>query len=285
MTRKMLTGFGLVITVIVIIILVLSIYRGAKSTYKDYLSEVEDNFNNMPAQKQEIITNEDLADLPLPVRNYLQYAGVIGTPKAACYSVNIDGEFKMSKNSDWASVEVEQFSFIQKPARLFYMKLKLMGLTIFGFHHYESAKASMVIKILDLFTVADVTGPEMDKGETVTVFNDMCILAPSSLIDPRIEWTPIDELTAAANFTNGDITINATLYFNKKGELINFISDDRYYLGKNNELIPYRWETPVGGFREINGLKLAGYGEAFWIQEDGPFCYAKFNILDVTINP
>jgi len=53
-------------------------------------------------------------------------------------------------------------------------------------------------------------------------------LVPATMIDKRIEWVPIDSLSAKAIFTNGTNKITATLYFNEQGQLINFILDDRY---------------------------------------------------------
>jgi hypothetical protein len=100
----------------------------------------------------------------------------------------------------------------------------------------------MEIKIAGLFRVVDAKGFEMNRGETVTIFNDMCLLAPSTLTDRRIEWEIIDPRCVKAIFTNGEISIVATLIFNEKGEIINFISPDRYETadGKNYKNYPTR---------------------------------------------
>ena len=68
----------------------------------------------------------------------------------------------------------------------------------------------------------------MTQGETVTMFNDMCIMAPATLIDPAIDWEAVDAHTARARFTNAGHTIHAELSFNEAGELTNFVSDDRF---------------------------------------------------------
>ena len=285
MGNKLFLTAGIILAVIIVLILAVIFYRYNKSTYRDYIREVERIYSAMPSDDAELITPEDIAGLPGPVKKYLEYVGVVGTEKVRNYSVEIDGDFKMSEERDWAHVDVKQMSFIDNPARLFFMEMRFMGLKIFGLHHYESCIATMVIKIMDLFTVADARGPEMNRGETVTVFNDMCILVPSSLIDPRISWKEIDELTVEGTFTNEGISVTAVLYFNETGELINFVSNDRYYWNEDNtyDLIP--WMTPVSAYRESNGLKHASYGEAVWLKEDGPFTYARFNLRNVKINP
>jgi hypothetical protein len=93
---------------------------------------------------------------------------------------------------------------------------------------------------LGLFDVVNIKGDIMNKAETVTVFNDMCLMAPATLIDPRIEWVSMDSLSAEASFTNGVNKISAMLYFNEQGQLINFTSDDRSVL----DMQQYRFQHP-----------------------------------------
>ena len=113
----------------------------------------------------------------------------------------------------------------------------------------------------------------------------MCILAPSTLIDSRISWREIDDFTVEGTFTNDGISVKALLYFNEQGQLINFISDDRYYWNEDNTYELVRWTTPISKYKQINNLTLASYGEAVWIKDGEEIPYAKFNIKDVTINP
>jgi len=188
------------------------------------------------------------------------------------------------EEKDWSEVQVEQYSFIDNITRLFYLKLNMSGIPVVGLHSYKDANATMSVKVAGLIPVVDGKGKEMNQGETVTVFNDMCILAPATLIDEKIEWESIDSLTAKATFNNEGIKISAILYFNKEGQLINFVSYDRYYspTGKTYESIP--WSTPVSNYKNINGLNLATYGEAVWNFPEGDFSYAKFNIKEIEYN-
>ena len=82
-----------------------------------------------------------------------------------------------------------------------------------------------------------------------------------------------------------NISVSAVLYFNDKGQLINFVTNDRYYWNEDNTYSNVQWETPVGEYREINGMNLVSYAEALWVTENGREVYAKFNMLDVKVNP
>ncbi len=274
----------LMMAVLVVAGILLSIYY-SQHLYREYKSEALKGLERTAILEDEVITREDIAHLPPPVQKYLRYVGVVGREKVKSFTVSIDGSMKTDRKRDWAHVKVQQYSFADRITRLFYLNLKMFGVPVIGLHSYTDANATMLVKIAGLIPVVDGRGKEMNQGETVTVFNDMCIMAPATLIDERIEWEPIDSLTVKAAFNNEGIRISAVLYFNEEGQLINFVSDDRFYspTGKTYEKV--RWSTPVSDYKNINGFNLATYGKAVWNFPDEDFCYARFNIKDIRYNP
>jgi hypothetical protein len=122
----------------------------------------------------------------------------------------------------------------------------------------------------------------LDKAETVTLFNDMCLLAPGTLVDKKILWQENGPLSAIARFTVGKHTISAELIFNEAGELVNFISEDRLAVA---DMKQYRFSTPVKHYQDFGGYKLPSYGEAIWHYPDGPFVYGIFNTKEIIWNP
>jgi hypothetical protein len=143
----------------------------------------------------------------------------------------------------------------------------------------------MRIKAAGLVTVADAAGPEMNRSETVTMFNDMCVLAPGTLIDPAIVWETIDTRTVGATFTNAGHAIRAELSFNEAGELTNFWSDDRYQLWTDGRTAKkVRWSTPLGRYRSFGSLRLASGGEARWHEPDREYAYIEITLDDVQYN-
>ena len=106
-------------------------------------------------------------------------------------------------------------------------------------------------------------------------------MAPASLIDARITWEAIDSNSAKAHFTNHDIIITATLFFNEIGQLTNFISDDR---AATADMKTYRFSTPLKAYKNVNGYNLATYGETIWHYPDGNFTYGKFYLKDLMYN-
>jgi hypothetical protein len=269
----------LILTVIVIVIYYLS-----NTLKRKYNAEVKEGLNRVENLGESVLTEKDITHLPEPVQKYLKYVGVLGREKVNNFKVSINGSMKTDKNRDWFQVKIHQHSFLDKVTRLFYLNLNMSGIPVLGLHFYKNGIATMKIKILGFITVVKGIGEKMNRAETVTVLNDMCIMAPASLIDTRIQWETVDLHTVKATFHNEGNCITATLYFNDIGQLINFVSDDRYYSPTGKTFESVRWSTPVSSYKNINGFNLAAYGEAIWNFPDEDLCYAKFNILDIKYN-
>ncbi|MCA4900181.1 MAG: DUF6544 family protein [Bacteroidota bacterium] len=229
----------------------------------------------------ELLTEKDLEHLPAIVQQYIIRTGGLQQPKVKSFRVVFDGEMR-DKGKDWFTFRSEQYNTIQPASRQFFMKAKMFGITVPGYHRYTQSKATMQIKLFGLIPVVDIGGTELSQAETVTLFNDMCLMAPASLIDPRIQWQPIDSLRVKATFTNAPYTISAELVFNPAGELINFFSDDRYAIA---DMKKYRFATPLSQYQKINSQLIGTYGEAIWHYPDGEFVYGKFYLKEVEYNP
>ena len=235
---------------------------------------------NTVATTPEVLSEEDLAPLPMCVQKYLGYVGAVGKPKVYNMKIVFKGEMR-DKGKDWFHFTSEQYNFMVSPMRLFFMKAKVMGLPTYGYHKYTPETASMQIKLLSLFSVVDLREPELYPTETVTFFNDLCLFAPAALVDDRISWETLDTLSAKATFNNNGTIISAILYFNEKGQLVNFVSNDRYSV---SEMKAYPFSTPVSNYKNINGYQLPSYGEATWHYPDGEFVYGKFEVVDISYN-
>jgi len=257
------------------------VYRYYSGTHRAYKTNVSAALKDVAVGNEQIIAEEELMDLPVVVQNYLRYIGVVGKNKISQFILDIDGEMRLDKDKGWAPAKADQTTFIQQGIRLFYMTMKYKGIPINGLHHFENGEASMVIKILDLFKVVDARGDVMNEAETVTFFNDLCVFAPSTLIDANITWEEIDDLSVKAYFTHEGITISAELIFNRQGQLVNFISHDRYDVKSNDDYKQLKWSTPISDYKSFNGYNLASAGEAIWHYDDGDFSYFKLDVKNV----
>jgi hypothetical protein len=257
--------------------------QGPFSLRAQYDDDVERHLTGAPSEKP--VTDEDLAALPTPVQAYLRVAGVVGQPRVRHFRARLHGRIRNGRQGRWMPFSAEQYNVLDPPARLFYLSASMLAIPVQGYHRYVGSSASMRVKAGALVPVAVAAGPEMTQAETVTLFNDMCVLAPATLIDPAIAWDAVDARTVRARFTNAGHTIRAELSFNDAGELTNFFSDDRRQASADGtSMRPLRWSTPVGGYRSFGAVRLPSLGEGRWHEPDGEYAYIELTIDDVQYN-
>ncbi len=245
-----------------------------------YQKDIQQGIERTSSIREEILNESDIVNLPSLVQKYLRASGVLGKPKVYNMKVRFSGEMR-NKDSAWFNFKSEQYNFFDIPQRNFFIKAKINRIPTWGYHAFANGKASMDIKALSTIPLVSIRSKELDISETVTVFNDMCILAPATLIDNRISWEAIDDRSVRAAFTNAGITISAILYINDKGQLINFISEDRIEINEKKKI---RFSTPMGEYKDVNGYRLPTRGEATWHYLDGPFAYGIFHLESVEYN-
>ena len=254
---------------------------GYWSFEKSFKDDIVFGAAQTPIIESTLISEKDITPLPELVQKYLRFCGVINTPKITNFRAVFEGKMR-DKGKDWFPFKSEQYNFVPEPTRLFYMCGKMFGITVPGYHHYKNGTAVMDIRLFGLFSIIKKSGAEMNKTETVTLFNDLCLLAPAALIDKRISWENIDSNRVKATFVNHGISITAILYFGKDGELVNFTSEDRMALGFNQRIT---FSTPVHEYKEFNGIKVVYKADAVWHYPSiGEFTYGVFELKDIKYN-
>jgi len=233
------------------------------------------------------VTEEDLAGLPAPVAAYVRLSGAVGKPRVYNFRARMHGRIRSKEDASWMDYTVDQVSTVDaNPDRLFFMEASMKGLPADVFHSFVGSAARMRVKVWSLVPVMDARGSEMDHSETVTIFNDICVLAPAALINPTFTWEPIDDRSARATFTRDGITVSAVLSFDEAGELVDFVSDDRLRTTDGKEFTQEPWSTPLRDYRSFDGRMVGTAGEGRWHAPapEREFAYVEFNLDDITYN-
>lgn len=230
------------------------------------------------------VTESDLAHLPPAVADYLRATGAIGRPHVVGFRARISGRIRSGPNQPWMRWVGEQVNtFGAAPSRVLYMDATMKGLPTDVLHTYVGPHASMQVRVASLLTVVDARGPDMDQAETVTLLNDMCVLAPAALVGAPIQWTAIDTHHAKATYANAGHIATGVLVFNDAHELIDFVSDDRLRSSPDGHtLTPERWSTPIIRYEELDGRRICSLGHARWHPAEAPpFDYLEFHTDDL----
>ena len=234
----------------------------------------------------EVVSEADLTCLPTLVAAYVRRSGALGKPRVVSLHARFRGRIRGGPAKPWMSFTGEQVNvYGPQPSRLFLMDAELFGLPVEVLHVFTAGSATMRVRALSLFTMVDAAGPEMDRGETVTLFNDLCVLAPAALVDAPVAWQALDGHRVRGSYTNGRNTVTAELIFNDDHELVDFVSDDRSAVSADGTTFtPQRWSTPIAGYHELGPWHLGTIGEGRWHAPDGEFAYIEFHLDDVTYN-
>jgi hypothetical protein len=234
-----------------------------------------------PVYTEGVLTEKDVAVLPAPVQRYIRYSGCIGQPRVSSFRVQFTGRIR-SKGGSWMPFTSEQQNFLYPPTRLFWMDATMKGLPVAGYHRYRNGIASMDIRLLSLLKVQYASGGEMNVAETITFFNDLCIMAPAALVDTRIRWEAVEGDTVKAAFTAANITVRATLIFAPDGRLMNFISDERFNTQEGKRM---QWSTPLLHYAVIGKQRLGVSANLVYAYPEEDFVYGEFQMKSITYNP
>ncbi|MBL0278576.1 MAG: hypothetical protein IPQ24_21325 [Anaeromyxobacter sp.] len=231
-----------------------------------------------PARPGEVLTEADLAGLPDPVRRYVRAAGVVGQPRVHSFRATWTGRIRAGPDQPWMAFTADQLDTLDPPRRFFLMDAVMKGLPVDVLHVFDERGATMRVRLLSLKTMVDARGPVLTRSETVTLFNDLCVLAPGELVRPSVTWEPLDGRTARARYTLGANTIAATLHFNDAAELVDFSSDDRTPSPDGSTAAPTRWTTPARDHARVGPARVPRRAETWWHPASGAWSYGEFEL-------
>lgn len=233
------------------------------------------------ASERGIITESDIAPLPEPAQRYFRHSGVIGKPRIASFSLVIKGRIRNDKNSGWMPLVMRQFNRIDNPARVVYIESP--GKPMAGIDSWLGGKGRMLIKIANFVTIADVTGPEMDRSSLVTFMNDL-MLCPQAYFSLPVVWRTAGTDSVDLSLSYGNMTATARLFVDKDGRLVDWKSEDRYAtVGK--KILKDRWSTPISGEQDLAGLRIPAKGQGIHDYDGRPFAYVDIeSITSLTVD-
>jgi hypothetical protein len=228
-----------------------------------------------------VVTEADLAPLPRLVQNYLRRVGVVGRPRVRNLRVVFDAQMRSSATSPWMQATATQYEFFAPPARLFHMNASRGGVPIDVLHQYVDGAAAFQVRVAGLIPMVKKSGTGITHDETVTLMNDVLVLAPAAVLDLPFTFEQLDERTTRATFSNASFVVAATLTFDDDGDLVGFVSEDRAHDREGGAAI---WSTPISAYEEVDGIRVGTHGETNWIDATGEWTYGRFVIRSIAYN-
>lgn len=271
-----------VIGVLLLIMGTITVFFGMPySQTKAEFSELIGSLITKTSYENDVFTEGDIIDLPLPVQKYFRYCGYIGTPKMSYMKATYrDVNFLFGKNKPTIKIDYTQYNFINEPIRIAYIASSMYGIPFEGLDSYTAGNGSMKGILAKLFTLFNQTGDVMNKASLVTFLSE-CLIIPNAALQDYIVWEEIDNLHAKATISYYGITASGIFAFNEKGEMLSFTTNDREATAIDGTSEKVKWSAVCSEYEETNGIKKPTSLQAIWHYDDGDLVY--FDGKDVVI--
>ncbi|MBN1651177.1 MAG: hypothetical protein JW857_07605 [Bacteroidales bacterium] len=271
-------------TLLNIIILVLSIMTFEGYTFqKRVLKETSDILSQCNLSTGKVITENDIANLPEPVKKWLRSSGVIGKPYITAGRVTQLAALKMKPDQQkWMNATALQYTTIDNPAFIWTVDVKMNSLLRFaGRDKFHNGKGAMLIKLNSLFTVVDEKGEKLDEGTIQRYLGEM-VWFPTLALSQYVTWEQLDLTTAQANIEYKGTRGSGTFYFNSSGEFSKFVA--LRYMGNQPDAKRNEWVLLVDEYKTFEGIKVPAKMTATWKLAGGDWTWLKLEITDIRYN-
>ncbi len=267
----------------IIILIVVLCSLGEFSFNKKVKAETSALLSGVSKEKLKIINENDIKDLPMPVKKWIRTTGIIGKEeiKVACIKQKALMKIKPSQK-EWFIAKAKQYSFTQTPAFIWSVDLSMMPLvSIRGRDKYVEGKGEMLIKINSLLNVVNERGHKLDEG-TLQRFLGELVWMPSLALSPHIEWEDKDELSSKATIRYKGCTGSGIFYFNESGDFIKFVANRYRGNTENSRRIP--WVLTVEEYSFFEGIKIPSKMKATWKLDNEDWTWLDLEIIDLKFN-
>lgn len=228
----------------------------------------------------ELITKEHLTGLPETMQQYLIKSGVLGQTMVSTVQLRQTGKIRTAKDGKWMKLKAVETYNIELSEFLWYADVKMNPLfSLTGYDRFQDGHGSMKIKVLDLFSVVDASGPSMDQGGMMRYLNELMWL-PMGYLHPSVSWGYSNDNSVEVSITIKETTVSGLIEFNNENLPVNFTAKRFMDDGKGQPTLE-TWTTPLDSWREYHGVILPEHGFASWMLEAGEFKYIELTIEDV----
>lgn len=264
-----------------VILLVFTFFKIPYSKINEDFTDASTILMKEAVNINEIFTEEDIKELPIPVKKFFNYCGFIGTRKMSYMKATFKNvSFKTGKDKPSLKIDYTQYNFVDKPDRLALINSSMFGIPFQGFDSYVNGVGSMKGVIAKLYTLFDQRGDTMDKASLVTYLAE-CFIVPNVILQDYITWEGVDKTHAKATISYYDISASGIFTFNDNGEMISFTTNDRIATEIDGTTKNVKWTAICSDYKESNGIRKPTILKAIWHYDDGDQVYFDGDKIEI----
>lgn len=221
----------------------------------------------------------DLINLPEPVQRYAEYSCIIGTENIKYAHLKHTGFFRTAPKQDFVPINGEAFFITEAPGFIWNGQLKMNGLPIAVRDRYWHGEGNMLVQALWSFPMVNETGKEINISSLLRYLME-AVWIPTALLGDNIQWTAIDENTAKATITDGDVSGSVIFTFNHEGAITHAVTYDRYRT-EGDQQVKSPWMATMKAYKIFHGFKVPTKAIVAWEIDSKEFIYAKFLVTEI----
>jgi hypothetical protein len=226
-----------------------------------------------------VVTPEDLAALPAPVRRWLDAAGVIGKPRARVVRLRQRGLMRTAPDQTPMPTDAHQLFTVEPPGFVWRARVTMKRVVpIAGRDEYRDGRGHMRIAVASLVPVVDAAGAEIDQGTLLRYLGEM-VWFPSAALAPYLRWEAVDDTSARATMTFAGVSATATFAFDAEGRFLR-LTAQRYMDGPDGAVLR-DWVVTASHWGEMDGVRVPVQGAVTWRLPAGDFEYYRWQITAI----
>jgi len=230
-----------------------------------------------------LYSHHDIANLPVPVQRYAEYACILGTENIKFAHLKHTGFFRTKPTEVFVPINGEEYFITDSPGFIWKGNLKMKGVPIAVRDRYWNREGNMLVQALWSFPLVNESGKEINISSLLRYLME-AVWLPTALIGDNIQWEGIDENTAKATITDKGMQASVIFTFDEKGEITKAITYDRYRT-EGNQQVKSPWMATMRAYKAMDGFMVPTKANVAWEIDGKEFVYAKFLVTNIDFTP
>jgi hypothetical protein len=234
-------------------------------------------------RRKQSYSQDDLADLPQPVRQYLSRVLTEGQPHVRSVRLEQVGQFRLGEaDSPWKPLNATQTFSVDPPGFVWNARIRIVPLlSVRVLDKYWRGQGALRARLLSVIPIVD-QGPnkEMNAGELLRYLAEAVWFPTAFLPGEGVEWEPIGESSARATLSHGDTEVSLIFHFNERDEVIRVTSESRYR-NVDGSLEPTPWSGYFRNYQNRSGMLIPLDGEVEWNLQEGNLPYWRGHVTEI----
>jgi hypothetical protein len=229
----------------------------------------------------------EVEGLPGPVVRYFRLVLQDGQPLVARARIQWQGEFRMSEAEDsWRPFSARQVFSAERPEFVWNARIRMApAVSVYVRDAYLDGTGSMRAEIAGLIPVLNAPdSPELRAGALQRYLAEAVWFPTALLPSQGVEWSGVDDSTAAATLSDGPVQVSVDFHFGPGGGIIRAHTPERFR-EVNGAYVPTPWSGRYGSYSEREGIRIPLEAEVRWHLSDGDLPYWRARVTGVEYTP